>query len=156
MEWIGIAALVIAIIAIVYAFIVSNKPLTAANVTTAINAVPSLATEVEKATTIVVNAYEQARRKNKLVIDPPLNEVMNKVRGWLPKWAKVEATNDQIIEAINSAILMASLVTNQINAAKMTVAEAKVVVAAATPPIPGRIPGPPPETPAPFVNRMGT
>lgn len=137
-EWFGIAALIIAIVAVGYVFISRQTPLTAANVTTAVNAVPSLATEVEKAATVVIQSYEQARRKGKLVNDPPLNKVMNQVRDWLPDWAKVEASNDQIVEAINSAILMASLVTSQIAAAKETVAEAKVrkVVASALPPSP--------------------
>lgn len=124
MEWISTIAIVLAIAAIAYSFVTRKTPLTAANVTTAINAVPSLAAEVNSAATLVVQSYEQARRKGKLVSDPPLNKVMNQVRGWLPKWAKVEASNEQIVEAINSAILMASLVTNQINAAKTVVQEA--------------------------------
>lgn len=123
MDWLSIAALVVSLIVGLYLFVSRQTPLTAANVTTAINAVPSLATEVEKAATVVIQSYEQARRKGKLVNDPPLNKVMNQVRDWLPDWAKVKASNDQIVEAINSAILMASLVTNQINAAKTVVQE---------------------------------
>lgn len=140
-DWLSIAALGISVIVGIYLFINRQTPLTPANVTTAINAVPSLATEVEKAATVVVQSYEQARRKGKLQSDPPLNKVMNQVRDWLPDWAKVEASNDQIIEAINSAILMASLVTNQINAAKTVVQEGE------TPPVPTQ--------PTPHVGRMG-
>lgn len=138
-EWLSIAALIISVVVGIYFFVNRKTPLTAANVTTAVNAVPSLATEVEKAATVVIQSYEQARRKGKLVNDPPLNRVMNQVRDWLPDWAKVAASNDQIVEAINSAILMASLVTNQINAAKATVQESDA----------------PPETPASRSSDLG-
>lgn len=119
---ISIIAIVIAIGAVAYGFYASKRPITATTVATAIEALPSVVTEVEKAAGIVVNAYEQARRKGKLESDPSLNEVMNKVRGWLPDWAKTAVTNEQIIDAINSGILLASATTNQINANKRVAA----------------------------------
>lgn len=121
-EWFGIAALVIALIVAAYTFIATKTPVTAANVTTAINAVPSLATEVEKAATIVVQGIEQVRREGKLDNLPSYGELLNQVRGWLP--VNIKPTNEQILAAINSAILIASLATNQINAAKAVVQEA--------------------------------
>lgn len=122
MEWISIAALVVAIIAIAYVFLSRQTPVTAANVTNAINAVPSLAAEVEKAATIVVQGIEQARREGKLDNVPAYGQLLNQVRSWLP--VNIKPTNEQILSAINSAILLASLATNQINAAKATVADA--------------------------------
>lgn len=121
MEWINVIAIVLSIIAIAYVFISRQTPLTPANVTNAINAVPSLTAEVEKAATIVVQGIEQARREGKLDNVPAYGELLNQVRGWLP--VNVKPTNEQILSAINSAILLASLATNQINAAKATVAD---------------------------------
>lgn len=121
MEWISVAALIIAIIVGGYVFLSRQTPVTAANVTNAINAVPSLAVEVEKAATIVVQGIEQARRAGKLDNVPAYGELLNQVRSWLP--VNIKPTNEQILSAINSAILLASLATNQINAAKATVAD---------------------------------
>lgn len=130
-DTIGIVAIVLAIAAIVYTFWQSKRPVTAANVLTAVQAVPSLATEVNAAAAIVVQSYEQARRKGQLESTPDLNEVMNKVRGWLPQWAKVDITNTQIIDAINSAILMASAVSAQIKADKVVAATPAITPAGA-------------------------
>lgn len=125
MEWIGIAALVAAIVFAISAFFYSRQALTAANVTALINGVPAVATEVDKAATIVVNAYEQARRKGKLEYTPDLATVTKRVRSWLPEWVTDAVTDEQIVDAINSAILLASEKTNAINAAKATIAAVK-------------------------------
>lgn len=118
-QWISIVAIVIALGAIAFVFVQSGTPYTAVGIKESLERVQPLAMEVEKAATIVVQSYEQARRKGKLESTPGLNEVMNRVRGWLPKEVKLNVTNDQIVEAINSAILIASAATAQINANKV-------------------------------------
>lgn len=120
-QWFGLIALVISAVVVVFLFVTRKTPFTAAHVTTAVNSVQPLAAEVEKAATIVVQAIEQARRKGQLDKLPEYGELLNRVRGWLP--VNVEPTNDQILDAINSAILVASALTNQINANKATVQE---------------------------------
>lgn len=122
-QWFGLIALVISVVVTVYLFVSRKTPVTATNVTTAVESVQPLADQVDKAATIVVQAIEQARRKGKLDKMPEYGELLNRVRGWLP--VNVEPTNDQVIDAINSAILVASALTNQINAAKATVQEAE-------------------------------
>lgn len=122
-QWFGLIALVISAVVAVYLFVSRKTPVTATNVTTAVESVQPLADQVERAATIVVQAIEQARRKGKLDKMPEYSELLNRVRGWLP--VNVEPTNDQVIDAINSAILVASALTNQINAAKATVQEAE-------------------------------
>lgn len=124
-EWISIAAIIIAIAAVGYSFYSKQTVVSGSNLSAAITAIPSLATEVDKAATIVVQSYEQARRKGQLENTPELNEVMNRVRGWLPEEIQDAVTNDQVVEAINSAILIASAMTNQINANKATVADSE-------------------------------
>lgn len=123
-DWLSIISLVVAIGAVAFAFVTRRQPVTAANVVAAVESVQPLAIEVDKAATIVVQSYEQARRKNKLENTPGLNEVMNRVRSWLPKEVRLNVTNEQIIEAINSAILIASAATAQIAANKAVVADA--------------------------------
>lgn len=122
-QWFGLIALVISVVVTVYLFVSRKTPVTATNVTTAVESVQPLADQVDKAATIVVQAIEQARRKGKLDKMPEYGELLNRVRGWLP--VNVEPTNDQVIDAINSAILVASALTNQINANKATVQEAE-------------------------------
>lgn len=119
-EWFGIAALVIALIVAAYTFIATKTPVTPANVTTAINAVPSLAAELEKVATIVVQGNEQRKRKGELTNEQAYHDALNTVKGWFPG---IAIPNDKIIRAVNSAILVASLVTNQIEAAKTVVQE---------------------------------
>lgn len=122
MDWISIAALTIAIAVAIYLFVSRQTPPTAANLTTAINAVPSLATELETVATTIVQANEQRKREGKLTNEQAYSDALNYVRGWFP--VKVGITNEQIVAAINSAILIASVATAQIEQSKEIVQDA--------------------------------
>lgn len=148
LEYVSIFAFGVAIGLVVYRFAINKTPLTLESATTAIESVEPVALQIEKVIQIGANAAEGYRKDGTFSTTEEMSSfVLNFVKEWVP--AARAIPNKKIISFIKSAALVSSALTNQIAAAKATVAETKVrmVVAAALPPTPGRIPGPPPETP---------
>lgn len=90
-------------------------------VATVENQIP-FATELAEVAQIVVNEIEQAVREGVVLSnEEKFNRALDLVKKWNPQFAEIE--NRKIIAAIKSAVLVASSITNQINAAKTQVAE---------------------------------
>lgn len=121
-DLLSILALIAAIGAIAYAFWQSKKPVTAANVLTAVQSVPSLATELSTVATMFVQANEQRKKEGNITNQQAYQDALNKVRGWFP--VEIGLSNDQIIGAVQSAILVASAMTAQTKADKVVAATA--------------------------------
>lgn len=126
-EWLPIISLVVAILAVIFAFVRGGTVVTPQSVLTAVDSVRPLASELAAVATIVVQANEQRKRNGQLTNEQAYHDALNAVRGWVsgidPRF-KVSITNDQIIMAINSAVLVASSLTHAIEESKAVVAEA--------------------------------
>lgn len=124
-NWISILALVIAIIAVGFGLTRGKLPLTVEGVNTAIKVVPGIASEINAAANVVVLGIEQIRREGNLSNEDAYNMALNQMRDWvrLVVPGEIKITNEQIISAINSAILVASALTHQIEESKTVVAE---------------------------------
>lgn len=138
-DWLSIAALAVSIAVGIFLFVSRKQPVTPANIANAINAVPSLATELNAVATMFVQANEQRKKEGNITNEQAYQDALNKVRGWFP--VEIGLSNDQIIGAVQSAILVASAVTAQTKADK--------AVAATQPP------ETPPAPPTPMLGRMG-
>ncbi len=125
MAWVPIIALVLAIIAVVAVFMGRREEPTPVNIGSALDKIRPLASELETVAMTIVQANEQRKREGKLTNSEAYESALNYVRGWFP--VSVGITNDQIIAAINSAILIASAATAQIEASKATTRGARRV-----------------------------
>lgn len=121
-QWISIAALVVAVVVGIFVFVQRDTPFTATAVGEAIQRVQPTAIELETVANIIVGANEQRKREGELTNEQAYHDALNTMRGW---WGRdVPFTNDQILRAINSAILIASAATAQINMSKSVVDDA--------------------------------
>lgn len=122
---ISLISLGVAIVAVIYAVVASKRPLTVKGVSDAVNMVPRIATEISAAATTVVQGIEQVKREGELTNEQAYDMALDQMREWVKLVVPVEIKigNDQIISAINSAILVASALTNQIIESKKVVAE---------------------------------
>lgn len=93
------------------------------DVSEALMSISPLAGELQSIATVVVQANEQRIREGRLTKEAAYSDAIDKVRAWLP--VEIDATDDMIIDAINSAILVASALTNQIAWGKQIVGALK-------------------------------
>lgn len=92
-------------------------------VATVENQIP-FATELAEVAEIVVNEIEQAVREGVVISDEDkFNRALDMVKKWRPEFAEID--NHKVAAAIKSAVLVASALTHQLNAAKAQVAEAE-------------------------------
>lgn len=134
-ENVGLFIVGIAIGLVIYRFVLAGKPVTVEGVMQAGMEVMPLMEQIEKAVQIGANAVEQNRREKEkgggsFVYTTPQQDsdfVINFVKEWVPQARNIP--NGKITDFLKSAVLVASTMTHQINAAKAKVAEAQVVVA---------------------------
>lgn len=128
-EWLPIVSLIVAIGVAVFVFVTRGEPVTSYNLQTAVDSVRPIASELASVATTVVQGIEQVKREpgSQLTNEQAYHDALNAVRGWLsaidPDY-KLSITNEQIIMAINSAILVASSLTHAIAESKAVVADA--------------------------------
>lgn len=128
-EWLPLVSLLVAIGAVAFAFVTRKHPVTAYNLQTAVASVQPIASELAAVATTVVQGIEQIKREpgSQLTNDQAYHDALNAVRRWvsaLDPNLQVSITNDQIVMAINSAVLVASSLTHAIAQSKAVVADA--------------------------------
>lgn len=80
------------------------------------------ANELSEVAQIVVNEIEQGVREGVVLSnEEKFNHALDLVKGWSPEFAELD--NKKVIAAIKSAVLVASALTHQINAAKVQTLE---------------------------------
>lgn len=119
-ETLNVVLVVIVVFLAGYALYVRHKKgeLTDAStlVATIENQIP-FATELTEVAQIVVNEIEQSAREGHFISnDEKFNRALDLVKKWRPEFAKID--NAKVIAAIKSAVLVASALTHQIDAAK--------------------------------------
>lgn len=124
--WMTILILIVAGIAgySLYRSYQSGKTIDVSNVVGTLETSVPLAKEIIDVAQTAVNSIEQLRRQpgSTITNSEAFARATNTVRKWFP--STEEVTDEQIITAVNSAILVASTFTHQIRADKAVVAEA--------------------------------
>lgn len=143
---ISMISLAVAIVAVVYAFVVGRQKVTVKNVSAAVDVVPRIASEIAAVATTVVQGIEQVKREGNISNEQAYSLALDQMRDWIKVIVPtdIKISNEQIISAVKSAILVASALTHQIEAAKEIAEE---------PPKPNALPA---ITPYPLPNpRLG-
>lgn len=108
-----IITVVVAIVAIVRSYMVTHTvDLTPSTLVETIKEAQPVAKELMEVAQIAVNATEQLKREGKIASnDQAFNHALDLVKKWIPdQW---EVDNEDIIAAINSAVLVASALSKQ-------------------------------------------
>jgi len=97
-----------------------GKAITLPSVVATLEGAVPLSEELLKVATIAVQSAEQLKREGKIDSnDVAFNYALDFVKDWFPNAHDV--SNEKIIAAINSAVLVASYLSNQIEASKSEV-----------------------------------
>lgn len=137
MDYLAIGAFVVAVLALGYSFYQSKRPVNVENLTELVQATPATAAELQAVAEIFVYGNEQRIREGKLTKSEAYDNALNSIRRWASNLnVEVPFSNDQILGAVNMAILGASAITAQINQSKAIVADPALPPDTAAPPVP--------------------
>lgn len=104
---------IIAVLIAAFAVWRSGRPVTLQGVTTELAAAQPLAQELANVATIAVQSAEQLKRTGEIKSnDAAFNYALDFVKKWIPASSGID--NKDIIAAINSAVLVASYLADQI------------------------------------------
>lgn len=124
-----VVLILITLVVSVYALYKASQSGQAVNLGSVVSTIEGsvpLAKEIIDVAQTAVNSIEQMRRQpgNTMSNNEAFSRATATVRKWFP--ATEDVSDEQIITAINSAVLVASTMTNQIQAAKAVVIDAEV------------------------------
>lgn len=129
-NWEVVLILVVAALAgyAIYRTYLKGDVVTVSGIAGSLEAAVPIGKEVVDVAQTVVNAIEQERRQpgSPITDSEAFSRATSEVRGWLNALGidGAEVTDQQILTAVNSAILVASSLSHQIKADKATVGEA--------------------------------
>lgn len=129
-QLVAILMTIVAIGAIIVAFVVRRTPVTVANLSSAIDTFQPLEEKLVAICNTVVQGIEQIRRDGRMTNDEAFSSAVEQVQAWLNEVlpSDVHVTSDQVVAGVNQAVLVASGITAAIIANKAIAATAAAPV----------------------------